>query len=210
MPELARAWQMLLKGSRTYGLRPVPLLAAEMVLVRLAYAAELLAPAELVSNSATAPKVARPARQRPATRDVPAPQAGRRRRRHPCRPAASRGGGAVRAVRRADAARLALSGRAAGALSSRAGSSCASRRGRRPICPVPSPPRWGAGPGSAGWSVSPAATSAPRPRSPNRPRRNGRPASIRSPRTQDQADPAAGSPGQPSWTCARPHRAEHR
>ena len=48
MPELARAWQMLLKGLEDVRLAPSPLLAAEMVLVRLAYAAELPPPAELV------------------------------------------------------------------------------------------------------------------------------------------------------------------
>ena len=48
MPELARAWQMLLKGLEDVRLAPSALLAAEMVLVRLAYAAELPPPAELV------------------------------------------------------------------------------------------------------------------------------------------------------------------
>jgi len=48
MPVLTRAWQMLLKGlGETQGAGS-PLAAAEMALVRLAYAAELPSPAELV------------------------------------------------------------------------------------------------------------------------------------------------------------------
>jgi DNA polymerase-3 subunit gamma/tau len=48
MPVLARAWQMLLKGLDDARLAPSPLLATEMVLVRLAYAADLPPPSELV------------------------------------------------------------------------------------------------------------------------------------------------------------------
>jgi DNA polymerase-3 subunit gamma/tau len=48
MPALARAWQMLLKGLQEAQSAPSPLQAAEMVLVRLAYVADLPAPAELV------------------------------------------------------------------------------------------------------------------------------------------------------------------
>jgi DNA polymerase-3 subunit gamma/tau len=48
MPVLARAWQMLLKGLAEAQAAPSPLQAAEMVLVRLAYVADLPAPAELV------------------------------------------------------------------------------------------------------------------------------------------------------------------
>jgi DNA polymerase-3 subunit gamma/tau len=47
MGSLARAWQMLLKGLTEVQTAPAPLLAAEMLLVRLAYAAELPTPAEL-------------------------------------------------------------------------------------------------------------------------------------------------------------------
>jgi DNA polymerase-3 subunit gamma/tau len=50
MAELARAWQMLLKGLGEAQNAPSPLQAAEMVLVRLAYAAELPAPAELIKS----------------------------------------------------------------------------------------------------------------------------------------------------------------
>ena len=48
MPVLARAWQMLLKGIVEVQHAPSPLQAAEMVLVRLAYVADLPAPADLV------------------------------------------------------------------------------------------------------------------------------------------------------------------
>ena len=50
MPVLARAWQMLLKGLGETRLAPAPLQAAEMILVRLAYAAELPSPAEIVAG----------------------------------------------------------------------------------------------------------------------------------------------------------------
>jgi DNA polymerase III subunit gamma/tau len=45
---LARSWQMLLKGIEEAQTAPSPLQAAEMVLVRLAYVADLPAPADLV------------------------------------------------------------------------------------------------------------------------------------------------------------------
>ncbi|HZB92320.1 MAG TPA: DNA polymerase III subunit gamma/tau, partial [Stellaceae bacterium] len=48
LPVLARAWQMLLKGIAEVQNAPSPLQAAEMVLVRLAYVADLPAPADLV------------------------------------------------------------------------------------------------------------------------------------------------------------------
>ena len=48
MAALARAWQMLLKGLDEVRTAPSPLQAAEMVLVRLAYAADLPTPAEAV------------------------------------------------------------------------------------------------------------------------------------------------------------------
>ncbi len=50
MPVLARAWQMLLKGLAETQQAPNPLQAAEMVLVRTAYAAELPVPAEIVKS----------------------------------------------------------------------------------------------------------------------------------------------------------------
>jgi DNA polymerase-3 subunit gamma/tau len=47
MPVLARAWQMLLKGHDEVRSSPRPLAAADMVLVRLAYAADLPPPGEI-------------------------------------------------------------------------------------------------------------------------------------------------------------------
>jgi DNA polymerase III subunit gamma/tau len=48
MPLLARLWQMLLKGLEEVQAAPNPVQAMEMVLIRLAYVADLPAPAELV------------------------------------------------------------------------------------------------------------------------------------------------------------------
>lgn len=48
MPELTRAWQLLLKGLAEVSSAPSPLSAAEMVLVRLAYAADLPTPGDAV------------------------------------------------------------------------------------------------------------------------------------------------------------------
>jgi DNA polymerase-3 subunit gamma/tau len=48
MPVLTRAWQMLLKGIEELQSAPVPAQAASMVLIRLAYAADLPVPADLV------------------------------------------------------------------------------------------------------------------------------------------------------------------
>jgi len=50
MPILTRTWQMLLKGLREAQTAPSPISAAEMILVRLAYAADLPAPADLVQR----------------------------------------------------------------------------------------------------------------------------------------------------------------
>ena len=50
MPALTRCWQMLLKGMQEVQGAPAPLAAAEMVLIRLAYAADLPPPAELVES----------------------------------------------------------------------------------------------------------------------------------------------------------------
>jgi DNA polymerase-3 subunit gamma/tau len=48
MPYLSRAWQMLLKGIEEVGRAPNPHTAAEMVLIRLAYTADLPTPDELI------------------------------------------------------------------------------------------------------------------------------------------------------------------
>jgi DNA polymerase-3 subunit gamma/tau len=70
MALLTRAWQILLKGLRETQGAPQPIQAAEMVLVRLAYAADLPDPAELVRRleagggmaSASSPTAAAPSR----------------------------------------------------------------------------------------------------------------------------------------------------
>ena len=68
MPVLARTWQMLLKGLAEVRAAPVPLAAAEMVLVRLAYAADLPSPADLAKEwrEKGGPGVAPPSRPAPA------------------------------------------------------------------------------------------------------------------------------------------------
>nr|WP_245290944.1 hypothetical protein [Methyloligella halotolerans] len=50
MAVLARAWQMLLKGHEEVESAPRPLAAADMVLVRLAYAADLPSPGDLIKR----------------------------------------------------------------------------------------------------------------------------------------------------------------
>jgi DNA polymerase-3 subunit gamma/tau len=50
VPETTRAWQMLLKGVEEVKRAPDALAAAEMVMIRLAYAAQLPSPAELVRS----------------------------------------------------------------------------------------------------------------------------------------------------------------
>ena len=50
MPHLTRAWQMLLKGLEECKAAPSPIQAAEMVLIRLAYASDLPSPADLVKQ----------------------------------------------------------------------------------------------------------------------------------------------------------------
>ena len=50
MAQLTRAWQMLLKGLSETRSAPNPLQAAEMALVRLAYAADLPSPAEVIEQ----------------------------------------------------------------------------------------------------------------------------------------------------------------
>jgi DNA polymerase-3 subunit gamma/tau len=59
MAQLTRAWQMLLKGLAETRAAPNPLQAAEMAMVRLAYAADLPTPAEVIEqlrNNPPAPR----------------------------------------------------------------------------------------------------------------------------------------------------------
>jgi DNA polymerase-3 subunit gamma/tau len=70
IPALTRAWQVLLKGLEEVQRAPAPLQAAEMVLVRLAYMAELPSPADLArelheGKTAADGAAARPAAQAP-------------------------------------------------------------------------------------------------------------------------------------------------
>ena len=71
MPALARAWQMLLKGHEEVRASPRPLAAADMVLVRLAYASDLPPPSELARRLRDG---APPSEKGPAPSSAPAPK----------------------------------------------------------------------------------------------------------------------------------------
>jgi DNA polymerase-3 subunit gamma/tau len=58
VPSLTRAWQMLLKGLEETRAAPAPIGAAEMVLIRLAYAADMPSPADLIKKLQGAPSQA--------------------------------------------------------------------------------------------------------------------------------------------------------
>jgi DNA polymerase-3 subunit gamma/tau len=60
MAQLSRTWQMLLKGIKEAELAGNPLMAAEMVLIRLAYAADLPSTEELARTAAQAKPAAMP------------------------------------------------------------------------------------------------------------------------------------------------------
>ena len=74
---LVRAWQMLLKGLEEAGKAPNPMAAAEMVLIRLAYTADLPAPDEIIAalggTSRPARKPGTPAGESPPRREDRAP-----------------------------------------------------------------------------------------------------------------------------------------
>jgi DNA polymerase-3 subunit gamma/tau len=85
MALLTRAWQLLLKGLRETQSAPAPIQAAEMVLVRLAYAADLPDPADLVRqlsgggadaapSPSPPPTVSPPSRPRASGASVAAPR----------------------------------------------------------------------------------------------------------------------------------------
>jgi len=70
---LSRAWQMLLKGLEEVGKAPDPVAAAEMVLIRMAYTADLPSPDEIIKamcgeNAAVRRGTAAPAIPAPDTR----------------------------------------------------------------------------------------------------------------------------------------------
>jgi len=79
--QLARVWQMLLKGLAEVQTAPMPLQAAEMVLIRLTHAADLPTPADLVRQiqdgggaaNADRPRSAAPAERTGATTAVAGP-----------------------------------------------------------------------------------------------------------------------------------------
>ena len=84
MAALARTWQMLLKGLQEVRLAPSPIQAAEMILVRLAHAAELPTPEEAIRGmnqgmnkgegaSAASTKAARPSAPSPTDPPPPGP-----------------------------------------------------------------------------------------------------------------------------------------
>jgi len=56
MPILTRTWQMLLKGLEEVRLAPSPLSAAEMVLVRMTYAAKLPTPGDMIKQLKNSPQ----------------------------------------------------------------------------------------------------------------------------------------------------------
>jgi len=76
VPVLARAWQMLLKGLEEVQAAPSPAQAAQMVLVRLAYVADLPVPADLVralQTTAPSPPPGESARVRGQAADATRP-----------------------------------------------------------------------------------------------------------------------------------------
>ena len=73
MPELTRAWQMLLKGLSEARSAPNSLMAVEMALVRLAYAADLPSPADAIRALDGDPPKAAPAKFAAGSSTSPAP-----------------------------------------------------------------------------------------------------------------------------------------
>ncbi|MCB2099892.1 MAG: DNA polymerase III subunit gamma/tau, partial [Rhodobacterales bacterium] len=73
MPVLTRAWQMLLKGLGECRVAPSPLQAAEMLLIRLAYAADLPTPEEALKSLRGEGPASAPAPAASATPATPAP-----------------------------------------------------------------------------------------------------------------------------------------
>ncbi len=60
MPVITRLWQMLLKGITEVRMAPSPLAALEMLMVRIAYAAQLPTPADVIRSGGDAPAAAKP------------------------------------------------------------------------------------------------------------------------------------------------------
>jgi DNA polymerase III subunit gamma/tau len=74
MPALTRAWQMILKGLEEVETAPDPLMAAEMILIRLSYAATLPAPTDLVRRLLDGSPASGEATPLPAALPQPAPE----------------------------------------------------------------------------------------------------------------------------------------
>jgi DNA polymerase-3 subunit gamma/tau len=72
---LTRTWQMLLKGLEEVRRAPQPISAAEMVLIRMGYAANLPAPADLIKKLSAAPSQVAPGGQTHAPAPTSAPPA---------------------------------------------------------------------------------------------------------------------------------------
>ncbi len=83
MPALTRAWQMILKGLEEVETAPDPLMAAEMILIRLSYAATLPAPADLVRRLLDGSPAGGEATPLPAALPQPAPEPPRPRNEEP-------------------------------------------------------------------------------------------------------------------------------
>jgi DNA polymerase III subunit gamma/tau len=86
MPALTRAWQMILKGLEEVETAPDPLMAAEMILIRLSYAATLPAPADLVRRLLDGSPASGKAPPLPAALPQPAPEPPRPRNEEPAPP----------------------------------------------------------------------------------------------------------------------------
>jgi len=76
MADVTRSWQMLLKGLGETRMAPVPLHAAEMLLIRLAYASQLPSPADALEALLAGPGSGSPASGPPASGAPPAGRGG--------------------------------------------------------------------------------------------------------------------------------------
>ena len=174
MPVLARAWQMLLKGIGEAQAAPSPLEAAEMVLVRLAYVADLPTPAELAKSLDRAPAAAPAQAAAPVSRPALAPAGPITRSAAAAEPARvlaptavpasdpapradlpnprafSRSSSSSTSTARHCSARISMP-TCISCVSSPAASSCARPRPRRAISPTGSASSSPNGPGGAGW-----------------------------------------------------------
>ncbi len=73
IPLLSRAWQMLVKGYEEVGRAPDAFAAAEMVLIRMAYTADLPTPDDLIKHGVPAPTASDGTTSTPAGTNTPMP-----------------------------------------------------------------------------------------------------------------------------------------